>query len=60
MERRVKRALAHLKNVAGHLPNTVSDGPSVRRFEGNGLQDEQVQSALDQIGWFTQIVPLSN
>src|SRR5437867_8399404 len=50
VQRRIERAIAHLKDVAGYLFEPLADGPSVQRFEGDNFQNQQVQGALHQIG----------
>jgi hypothetical protein len=34
-----------------NLLDTLGDRPAVFRFERNGLEDQQIKSALDKIGW---------
>jgi hypothetical protein len=48
----VKRSLVHLEHFLGHLPDALSDAPAVHGFKSKGLEDQEVQGALDQIGWF--------
>jgi hypothetical protein len=50
VQRRIKRAITHLKDVAGDLFQPLADGPSVEGFEGQDFQDEQVEGALHEIG----------
>ncbi len=50
----IKSALANLQNIAGHLPDALGDGPAVHGFKRDDLQYEEVQRALEEIGWFAQ------
>lgn len=51
MKGRVERALLHGKNLPGKDLDAFGDPPSMERVAGEGLQDEQVQCALEKIGW---------
>ena len=51
MERRVQRALADLQDFAADLLNALGDGPAVRRLERDGLEDQQVERALNEVRW---------
>jgi hypothetical protein len=49
---RVERAVADLQDVAGDLLEAQADGVAVHRLEGQNFQEQQVKSALDQVGRF--------
>src|SRR5688500_8971782 len=57
MEGRVKRALARVQPLARNLSNTVGDAPAVIGAEGEDLQNQQVERALEEVG-FRHCVPL--
>jgi hypothetical protein len=48
----VERSLVHLKHFLGHLPDALSDAPAVHGLKSKGFEDQEVQGALDQMGWF--------
>src|SRR3954465_13508359 len=52
MQRWIQRTLSDLQSVFAHLLDTFRDGPSVLRFEGHGLENQQIQRSLDQVRWF--------
>src|SRR6185436_18027793 len=52
VQRRVERAVAHLQHVAGDLLEALADRPGVERLEREDLEDQEVEGALDEIGWF--------
>ena len=54
----VEGALLNLKNFAGDLLNALGNGPAVFGFEGNGLENEEVESALDEIAWLTHTMTI--
>jgi hypothetical protein len=54
MQRRIKSTLVHLQNVAGDLANSLGDGPAVHRTERDGLEDQQINSALDEVSRLAQ------
>jgi len=45
--------LRDLQDLLAYLLDTFGDGPAVLRFERQGPENEQVERALDQVGWFT-------
>ena len=51
MQRRVQRALADLENFAADLLNAFGDGPAVCGLERDGLEDQQVERALNEVRW---------
>ncbi len=59
VQRRVERALVDLEDVLGKLADALRNAPAVHGFEGDGLQNQQVQRALDQIVGFTHKTLLS-
>jgi len=48
----IERALIDLEDVVGDLADALGDGPAVERLEGDGFEDEEVESALDEVGGF--------
>ena len=52
VEGRVQGSLIHLEHFPGYLPDALGDAPAVHGFQRNGFEDQEIQSALDQIGWF--------
>ena len=53
VECRIQGTLLDLQHLAGNLLNEFCDGPSVLGLKGEGLQDEEIECALDEIVWFT-------
>jgi len=49
----IESALIDLEDVVGDLADALRDSPAVKRLEGNGLQDKQIESALDEVGGFS-------
>src|SRR5439155_13832819 len=58
VQRRIQRALLHLKNVARNLLNALGDGPAVLGFERQRFQNEEIQCALRQVNAFVHHFPL--
>src|SRR3984957_3506483 len=54
MQSGVKCALIHLQNVVRNAANALRNGPTVHGLEGDRLKDEQIESALDEVGGFGQ------
>jgi len=54
VQRGIKRPLVDLQDVVRNAPNPLRDGPTVHRLEGDGLEDEQIESALHEISRFGQ------
>ncbi len=52
MQSGVEGALIDLEDIVGDAANALGNGPSVHGFEGNGLKDEKVESALDEVRGF--------
>src|SRR6185436_12999707 len=46
----VERSLLDLKDFFRELPDPLRDRPAVQRLERDGLQDQQVDGALNEIG----------
>ena len=46
---RIKRSVAHLQHVIRNLFQSLAKSPAVERLEGKNLQNQQIQSALDEI-----------
>ena len=51
VQRGVERSVAHLQDVTGYLLEALPDGPAVERLEGEDFENQQVERALDEIGW---------
>jgi hypothetical protein len=51
VKRRIERTLLHLQRVARDLLDALGDRPSVERPQVEDAQDEEVQRALDEVGW---------
>ena len=49
VERRVKRTLVHRQHVFRHLLDAFGDRPAVQRTEGQRLENQQVERALEEI-----------
>src|SRR5262245_41946094 len=49
LKRRVERPLLHGENLVGELTNPLRNRPAVQRLEGDGLHDQQVNGALDEV-----------
>src|SRR5438105_3219151 len=54
VQRRVERSVADLQHVARDLLQALADGPAVEWLESENFQQQEVESALDEIGWFAQ------
>ena len=52
IERGIERSLIHDEHIARHVADALRDRPSVERPEGERLQHEQVQRALEYLDWF--------
>src|ERR1700719_5293783 len=50
VERGVERPVADLKNIAGYLKQPLPDRPTVQWLEGENLENQQIQSPLEEIG----------
>ena len=53
MQRRVKRALRYLHNIARNLLKPLRDGIAVNRAKSNDFENQKIESALRQIGAVT-------
>src|SRR5258708_28474050 len=49
VQRRIERALVDRQHLVGELPNPLRDPPAVYRPEEQALQNEQIETALEQI-----------
>ena len=54
----IERALLHLKDIAGELPDPPRDRPAMLRFELEGFQDQQVERALDEVDRLDDGLPM--
>src|SRR5262245_44625373 len=52
VQRRIERSVADLQRVAGDLAEPLADRPAMHRPEREDLQDQKVQRALNEVGWF--------
>ena len=59
VQRRVKRALLDLKSLPGDLLDALCDRPTVLGFERDGLQNQQIERSLNEIGRLCHIPSLS-
>src|SRR4029450_12333572 len=50
LQRRVQRSLLDLEDVTGKLTDSLRDRPAVERFERDGLEDQEIDGALNEIG----------
>src|SRR5271154_1797168 len=48
----VERAIADLQDVAGDLFKAQADGPAVHGLQGENLQKQKIESALEQVRRF--------
>src|SRR5262245_2486951 len=55
MQRGVKRSLADGQDIVGKNLNAFGDAPSMQRLAGDGVEDQQVESSLEQVGWLGHI-----
>jgi hypothetical protein len=46
----VERSLIHVEDAARELLDALADPPTVHRCEGEGLEDEEVECAPENIG----------
>src|SRR4051812_23675894 len=51
LQRRIQGPLLHQQDVVGELPDARGDRPPVHRLEGQRLENEQIQRALDEVDW---------
>src|SRR5262249_19485467 len=49
LQRRVERTLLHAEHAIGNLPQTLGNGPAVHRLQGQSLQDQKIQRALQEV-----------
>ena len=52
MEGGIQRSLIPLQHFLRHLADALGDAPSVHGFKRKGLEDQEVQCPLHQVGWF--------
>src|ERR1700686_1163113 len=52
IERRVERALLNLEALLGHLLDAQQDAIAMQRAEGNGFEDQHIESALQKVELF--------
>jgi len=50
LQRRVQRSLLDLEDVIRELTDPLRDRPAVQRLERDGLEDQQIDGALNEIG----------
>jgi hypothetical protein len=46
----IQRAIADLELLFRNLPQALADRPAVHRLEREDLQDQEIESALDEVG----------
>jgi hypothetical protein len=56
MESRIQRALARLQPLARDLSNTVGDAPAVIGAQGQNLENQQIERALQQVGFRRKVL----
>ena len=56
----IEGALLDEEDIAGDLLDAFGDGPAVDGRYGDGFEDEQVESALDEIGWSAHTMIIYN
>jgi len=56
MESGIEGALLDLEDFVGELLYALGDGPAVLGLERDGLEDQQVESALDEVAWLSHTV----
>src|SRR2546425_8737213 len=49
VQRRIERAVADAQHIAGNLFQTLADGPSIQRLQGQYFENQHVQSPLDEV-----------
>src|SRR5208282_1107582 len=59
VQRGVERAIADPQYIAGHLFQTLTNGPAIERIQGQYFQDQHVQCPLKQLRRLTQASLLS-
>jgi hypothetical protein len=47
---RIERSLLDAQQIVGNLLDALRDRPAVHRLGGDGLHDEQVKGALQDVG----------
>jgi hypothetical protein len=52
VKRRVERPLRDLERLLTRLLDAGCDRPAVHRLEGQHAQNEKIQRALKEVGWF--------
>ncbi len=53
VQSRIERALLHLQHFAGDLLDALGDSPAVAALNGEGLKNQEIESSLYEIAWFT-------
>jgi hypothetical protein len=56
----IEGALLDLQDLAGDLLDALGDGPAVLRLQGEGFEDEEVESALNEIARFGHTMIIYN
>src|SRR5580704_382590 len=54
----VERPLLNLKNFLRDLLNALGNRPAVLRLERDGLENEQIESSLNEIAWFSHTMTI--
>ena len=55
MQRRIERTLMDLQDSVRNLTNALRDAPAVHGLERERPQNQEVKSALDEVGWFSHV-----
>ena len=55
VERRIKGSLRDLQHFLRDLPDALGDGPAVLGLRGEGFENQDVEGALDEVGWLSLI-----
>src|SRR5262249_8923282 len=52
VQRGIERSLAHREHVVREQLDALRDRPSVQRLTRERLQDQEIERALQKVGWF--------
>ena len=59
MKRWIERALADLKCIFRNELDALRDAPAVHGFERDSFENEKIERALNEVGRFAHVAPLS-
>jgi hypothetical protein len=57
MQRGIKRTLMDLQDFFRNLTNASRDAPAVHGLDRERPQNQEVEGALDQVGWLSHFEP---